>query len=156
MAETGGVDTLRGPAVMETLDKVQAFVLQRASALGLPAEHAGKLELVMEELVVNVINYAYPDRQGDIEVQCLLQEGRPRRFCVRLRDWGFAFDPLKREKPNTELGFEDRPIGDLGIFLVVEMVDRISYKRGDNTNELAFCFNLPEVKCPVTINRTGH
>ncbi len=142
MAESGGVDALRGPAVMETLDRVQAFVLQRALALGLPAEHAGKLELVMEELAVNVINYAYPDGQGDLEILCWLQEDEPRLFCVRLRDWGFAFDPLKREKPNTELSFEDRPIGDLGIFLVVEMVDSISYKREDNANELTFCFNF--------------
>ena len=97
----------------------------------------------MEELVVNVIHYAYPDGQGDLEVHCLLVESVHRRFCVRLRDWGAPFNPLASEMPNTQLDVEDRPVGGLGIFLAEEMSDSITYERKDDSNILTFCFDLP-------------
>lgn len=135
---------MRAPAVLDRLHEFQAFVLGKAEELGLPTETNGKLELVMEELVVNVIHYAYPDGQGELEVCCLLEESVHSRFCVRLRDWGAPFNPLASETPNTELDVEDRPVGGLGIFLAEEMADSITYERKDDSNVLTFCFDLPK------------
>lgn len=144
MAEPEGKYTLRGPASLEKLKDFQAFVLGWAKDFGLPAEVGGKLELVMEELAVNVINYAYPDGRGDLEIQCLLDEnGGKRRFCVKLKDWGAPFDPLNRDTPDTEQDIEERPVGGLGIFLVREMSDSLDYEREGDANVLTFCFDLP-------------
>ena len=135
---------MRAPAVLDRLHDFQDFVLEKAEELGLPTETNGKLELVMEELVVNVIHYAYPDGQGELEVHCLMEESLPRRFCVRLRDWGAPFNPLASEMPNTELDVEDRPVGGLGIFLAEQMADSIKYERKHDSNVLIFCLDLPE------------
>lgn len=135
---------MRAPAVLDRLHEFQAFALSKAEEYGLPTETYGKLELVMEELVVNVIHYAYPDGQGDLEVCYLLEESVHSRFRVRLRDWGEPFNPLTSEMPNTVLDVEDRPVGGLGIFLAEEMADSITYERKDDSNVLTFCFDLPK------------
>ena len=91
METTGGV-SLRIPATLESLALVQDFVGSRGASLGLGAELAARLELVVEELVVNVGSYAYPQGGGDMEVDCLLTPDAA-RFCLILRDWGVAFAP---------------------------------------------------------------
>jgi serine/threonine-protein kinase RsbW len=143
VADVRGMDSFRGPAVLDRLYEFQAFVQEKANELGLPAEISGKLALVVEELAVNVMTYAYPEGQGELEVLCLLKdESLQHRFCVRLRDWGTPFNPLASETPNTELNLEERPIGGLGIFLAEEMVDSIYYDREGDSNVLTFCLDL--------------
>lgn len=134
---------LRSPAVLESLHGIQGHVVGQAEQLGLPPDMALKLELVLEELAVNVISYAYPDGQGDIEVECREeQSGQDRTFCVVLRDWGKAFNPLKRDTPDTEAEMDDRPIGGLGIHLALQMADAIHYDRRGDANELTVCFRI--------------
>lgn len=145
MADLKDLNSLRVPAMLDRLHELQVFVLGKAKELGLPAESCGKLELVIEEIVVNVIHYAYPDSQGELELHCLLDEkGRQRCFCVKIRDWGTPFNPLEREKPNTKLDIDDRPIGGLGIFFAKKMADSMQYKREGNCNLLTFCFDIPD------------
>lgn len=144
MADLKDLNSLRVPAILDRLHELQCFVLKKAKELGLPAKSCGKLELVMEELAVNIIHYAYPDSQGELEIRCLLNEKEQQRcFCVKIRDWGTPFNPLGREMPNTNLEVDDRPIGGLGIFLAEQMSDFIQYKRRGNCNILTFCFDIP-------------
>lgn len=137
----GGI-SLRIPATLESLGLVQDFVGSHAKRLGLGAELAGRLELVVEELVVNIGSYAYPDGGGDMEVDCVLGPDA-NRFCLILRDWGAAFDPLDRAAPDIEGGLDEREPGGLGIFLVREMADECTYHRNGDMNEFRACFALP-------------
>ncbi len=137
------MEIFRSPATLEHLREIQAFVLKRATSLGVPPDTLDKLELVMEELVVNVINYAYDDEGGEFEVECsVVKFSGGRALSIMLRDWGVAFDPLARDMPDTSLGLEDRPVGGLGIFLVSQMSDQIDYVRKDNANVLTIFFAL--------------
>jgi anti-sigma regulatory factor (Ser/Thr protein kinase) len=140
--DTGGI-SLRIPATIESLGLVQDFVGEHAKRLGLGADLAGKLELVVEELVVNIGSYAYPQGEGDMEVDCVLSPDAT-RFCLILRDWGAAFDPLNREAPDLEAGLDEREPGGLGIFLVREMADECTYRRNGDMNEFRACFALPQ------------
>ncbi|OEU74992.1 MAG: hypothetical protein BA874_00915 [Desulfuromonadales bacterium C00003068] len=141
MAENSQNATMRIAAELASLEPLQEFVREQAHALALPEEYHLKLELVMEELVVNVFSYAYPDHIGDIEVECYLRQDQP-KFCVTIRDWGAAFNPLDQAPPDTQLSCEERQIGGLGIFLAKEMTDSLSYQYTGATNEVTFCFNL--------------
>jgi sigma-B regulation protein RsbU (phosphoserine phosphatase) len=47
-----------------------------------------------------------------------------------------AFDPTEKEKADTTLSAEDRPIGGMGILLVRELMDSINYERTDGKNVL--------------------
>jgi anti-sigma regulatory factor (Ser/Thr protein kinase) len=46
------------------------------------------------------------------------------------------FNPLDEATPDTNLSIEDRQIGGLGIHLVINMVDDISYRRTADKNVL--------------------
>lgn len=141
---TGGI-SLRIPATLESLGLVQNFVGTQGKLLGLDAEMSARIELVVEELVVNIGRYAYPQGGGDMEVDCVLDhDQKPPRFCLLLRDWGEAFNPLNKEAPDLETGLDERQPGGLGIFLVRELADHCSYRRQDDANEFRACFVMPK------------
>ena len=58
-------------------------------------------------------------------------------FYFVIEDEGIPFDPTKAENPDITLDAEERPIGGLGIFLVQELMSRITYERMDNKNILS-------------------
>jgi len=132
--------TLRLPAIMESMDMLRTFVLQCASHCGVRLHKLPDIDLVLEELLTNVIHYAYPDAEGDIEVQCFMED--PACFCLIIRDWGRAFDPLAKETPCVSTDVCERPVGGLGIYLVRHKADDVCYQRQDDRNVLKVCFNL--------------
>lgn len=130
------------PAATASLEQFREFVLAEAEARGLPAAMSAKLDLVLEEALVNVINYAYPDGQGMIHVACYQAgEGGSRQVCVRIEDSGPPFDPFAREDPDISVGMEERSVGGLGIYFIKEMADEARYDRENDKNVLTFCFS---------------
>lgn len=99
-----------------------------------------KAQLALEEVLVNVINYAYPkDVIGDIT---LIAELNMNQFVFRLTDNGRQFNPTKVRKPNINAPLEEREIGGLGIHLVRNIMDSVSYGYVNGRNELTMYFNL--------------
>lgn len=92
------------------------------------------IHLVCEELVVNIVSYAYPDgAEGYLKILVEKEGG-----CIVLCfiDGGVAFNPLERDMPDVSLPLEERQIGGLGIFLTLQMMDEVLYKREENENIL--------------------
>ena len=90
------------------------------------------IHLVCEELVVNVVSYAYADEaEGYLKIQI---EKADEAITIRFIDGGVAFNPLEREMPDVSLSMEERQIGGLGIFLTVQMMDEVQYERINNEN----------------------
>ena len=95
---------------------------------------ARKLQLAVEEAVVNVIDYAYPnDIEGSIEVR-MMSDGQSLKIVII--DSGVFFDPTAKEKTDTTLSAEERQIGGLGLLLVRELMDSINYEREEGKNIL--------------------
>lgn len=93
-----------------------------------------KIQLAVEEILVNIIKYAYPDKNGNIEINCSSKEGRG--LVIEITDWGIPFDPLKIPGANTRSGLEDRRVGGLGIFFMRKIADRVHYHREQDRNIL--------------------
>ena len=87
--------------------------------------------LIVEELVTNICNYAYPNREGDFEVDI---EFFSDRCLIKMVDSGNPFDPTKARKPDTTSSLEERKIGGLGLFFVRENSDKFQYERVGNKN----------------------
>ena len=126
------------------LSNFQKTMFEKMAADGrLPAidkSTVRKLRLAIEEAVVNVINYAYPDnKEGDIEVR-MATDGR--RLKVVITDSGVAFDPTTKEKADTSLAVEERQVGGLGILLIREIMDVINYERSAGRNVLTLMKNI--------------
>ena len=116
------------------------FIKSVNEELGLETSLARQIRLAVEEAVVNVIDYAYPEGvEGDITVQ-VLSDGRV--MHVKIIDSGVPFDPTEVQKADTTLSAEDRRIGGLGILLVREQMDSINYERTDGKNVLTLMKKL--------------
>jgi sigma-B regulation protein RsbU (phosphoserine phosphatase) len=116
------------------------FMKSATAKLDIDASLAKKLQLAVEEAVVNVIDYAYPmGTEGDITIN-MLSDGHSLHF--QIIDEGVAFDPTSRQKADTTLSAEDRQIGGLGILLLRELMDSINYERTDGKNVLTLIKKL--------------
>jgi len=134
-----GVTWLTLPAEVSSLPRFTDFVRRGALAASLPEGELGKLELVLEEIVVNVARYAYPkERPGMADVGWAVTA--PGRLVVHVRDRGCAYNPLEGAPPGFEKELADRPIGGLGIFLVKSLAEAASYAREGDRNVLSFRF----------------
>ena len=106
--------------------------------LNVPAELNMPINLALEEAVSNVMLYAYPGRtDGMVFVEYLeMLEPDGKRLIFTISDSGIPFDPTKKEQADITLSAEDRAIGGLGIHLVRQLMDEISYERTDDKNIL--------------------
>ncbi|HBM16208.1 MAG TPA: ATP-binding protein [Lentisphaeria bacterium] len=95
--------------------------------------------LTAEEILVNIMSYAYPENQkGEIEIHCQILEadGEKKLKCVFI-DEGKFFDILQKESPDLSAPIETRSVGGLGIHLVKTLMDEVSYMRQVDKNILS-------------------
>jgi len=87
----------------------------------------------LEEMYINIANYAYAPGTGDMELQAgFNDEGN--EVILILKDQGIPYDPLAKADPDVSLPADKRKIGGLGIFLVKKTMDSMSYVRQDGYN----------------------
>ena len=90
------------------------------------------VNLAVEEAVVNVMNYAYPDGdRGHILLEAFADETA---LTFVLRDWGIPFDPTAAEDVDVVQHAQKRKVGGLGIHLIRHYMDNIAYERSDGQN----------------------
>lgn len=107
----------------------------RIESIGLTLSSLRKVKLVIEELLINTINYGYTDKkQGVIELKII-----PNRKSLRLEicDDAVAFNPMASREHTEARCIEDLKIGGLGLIIVRKSCGRIKYKRHDNKNYLS-------------------
>ena len=124
---------------MENLSVIRSHGLEQALRAGMPEEGARKVALVIEETLVNVVQYAYPASGGDVELSFRLDEGL---FSVCIRDWGRPFDPTGCKEPDVRACLEERELGGLGIHFIRNLADRFEYSWHEQANSLTVCFKV--------------
>ena len=116
------------------LAKVNQFVEDIGDELGLDMELRMNLNLVMEEMVSNVIFYAYPEgTTADIE---LFAECNGKELTFVLSDSGEEFDPTAKEDANPDINPAERDIGGMGIYIVKNIMNEVTYQRLHGKNLL--------------------
>ena len=118
---------------------LEPFVEQISEEYGLDMAFSFQLHLSLDEAVSNVVNYAYGE-QKDMPIMIEAQEmtvGDRRQLLLRLIDNGMEFNPLA-EAPEVDvtLSAEERQVGGLGIFLIRQVMDEVSYERKSDQNLL--------------------
>jgi sigma-B regulation protein RsbU (phosphoserine phosphatase) len=117
---------------LEEIDSVNESFEAFAAEHGLPEKIRRSMKLVFDDLLNNVISYAYDDdEEHRIDVHVELSSDR---VAVRISDDGHPFNPFGRSAPDTALTVGEREIGGLGIHLVQSLMDEVSYKRRTDQN----------------------
>ena len=122
------------------LERLAAFVDEVAEELSLDMETTMKLNLALEEVVSNVILYAYPKKMG--ENITIMASSDSNTLVFTITDKGEEFDPTKVEDADITLDAEDREIGGLGIFIVKNIMNEVTYQRLEGKNILTLKKNI--------------
>jgi serine/threonine-protein kinase RsbW len=109
------------------------FLKEFWSATGLPPAESVKFELALEEVFMNVVMHGSAGADTQVEVSVILCDDG---VTLMVENDGPAFDPLLLPAPDVAASLEERKIGGLGVFLVRQMMDAVSYQRVAARNQL--------------------
>jgi len=137
------VDPASEPAALHMVIKNELSEIENVNARfekfardnNLAAVIGQKMGIAFDDLLNNVISYAFrDDGRHEVDIKAELVGGR---LTITISDDGVPFNPLGVQAPDTRLSVDERELGGLGIHLVRNLVDHISYQRRINRNVLS-------------------
>ena len=124
---------IRVAATKENLETVTAFLDEILDEKDCPLKIRLQIDLALEEMYINIANYAYTPKTGEMELRVEFDEAE-RELTLVLIDSGIPYDPLAKKDPDVTPSAEKRKIGGLGIYLVKKTMDSMTYERRDGRN----------------------
>ncbi len=125
---------------LKEIDRVNDIFNEFAEQCGISMPVSLRVNCVFDELLNNIISYAYGDEEEhSIEV---IMGYSGTRLSISIADNGVPFNPFTRKDTNTELALADREIGGLGIHLVKNVMDEVIYQRRYNRNVVTLIKHL--------------
>jgi anti-sigma regulatory factor (Ser/Thr protein kinase) len=122
------------PNNIEAIPQLNEFIDIICEEQGIDFDAAMSLNLALEEAVVNVMDYAYPEgTEGYVDIDA---DADDESLTFVISDSGIPFDPTQKEEVDTTLPAEERQVGGLGIHLVRRIMDSIEYEYTNNKNIL--------------------
>lgn len=121
-------------AELNQLDPVISFVETQLEEQHCSTQIRLQIEVCIEEMFVNVANYAYGESEGTATLRMEVQENG--MFVLELIDSGMPFNPLIHEDPDIHLDADEREIGGLGILMVRKTMDVVEYRYENKENHL--------------------
>jgi serine/threonine-protein kinase RsbW len=118
----------------QELIRVAEFMEGVCNEQHLDMHMAMKLQVAMEEMVTNVIFYAYP--KGICADITLTAESDGKELTFVLSDTGKPFDPTTIKDADIEANPMDREQGGMGIHIMKNIMSEVIYQRLGDTNQL--------------------
>jgi len=119
-------------AKTENLGKVLEFVDAELSKSECTAKVKTHIAIAVEEVFINISNYAYRPDVGGVVIRISVCEDVRMEF----EDKGKPYNPLEKEDPDVNVEMDEREIGGLGIFMVKKIMDTVEYRNEDGKNIL--------------------
>lgn len=128
------------PLKVDALEEVLAFVKTAGEDAGLDERRTGSLMLACEEWFVNCCTHgASGEDDADMQIIPYLCDDS---LYVDMIDCGFPFDPLSHPTPDLDRPLEDADPGGLGLFLIRELINSVSWRRQDDRNILTLSLEI--------------
>ena len=119
---------------LESADQLSLFLKELGIKHNVPKNVISEIDLALGELILNIIKYAYKEKQNSsIHLECNIKDNK---ITFILIDDGAAFNPLEYKVQDEDIPLENKTIGGLGIMIVKKFMDFITYERKDNKNQL--------------------
>lgn len=129
--QSNGYFRLDIPAVVTSLPVISSIftsILEQVD--GIPNRETGTYNIVLSvhEICTNIIEHAYENKGGRIEIEIRLDESG--MLTIDLFDQGRSFDLEAVPQPDLD----DAPIRGYGLFLVHELMDSVTYASSNRKN----------------------
>ena len=121
-------------AATDKLGEVTEFIDAQLEAADCSMKAQMQIDLAVEEIFVNIANYAYAPNVGMALISVDVDEQR--RAFITFEDSGVPYDPLAKDDPDITLSAKERQVGGLGIFMVKKTMDDMLYEYRDGKNVL--------------------
>ncbi len=95
----------------------------------------GKIHIILDEILSNIVKFAYPTKEGKIFLY-FKKNQRKNTLKLCFMDWGVSFNPLHNTLPDLTSNVEEKKVGGLGIYMVIKLANEIKYKRSGCKNIL--------------------
>jgi anti-sigma regulatory factor (Ser/Thr protein kinase) len=113
------------PAEWNSIARLIAFTNEIEALFSLSHDQGYLLRLVIEEIATNIVKYGYLEsEEGCIQLICTCTD---HVLHIVIRDHGQPFDPQDGPEPDMCDDVHARLVGGLGLFLVRELADTMSY-----------------------------
>ena len=110
------------------IDGFESFSIEK----GINIKDINRINIVFDELLNNIMSYGYIDNYKHQIIISVELYGS--RLIIKITDDGIPFNPFSNPIPDTTLSIEDRDIGGLGVHIVRDIMDEVTYQRKINLN----------------------
>lgn len=116
------------------MDRITSALESLAEQDNWPSGLLFHVNLALEELGLNIIDYGYDGGNHEIEIDVISEEDS---VTIEIVDDGRPFDPLTdTPAPDLDSPVEDRRVGGQGVHLVRTLMDEVVYRREAGKNRL--------------------
>ncbi|MDR0316535.1 MAG: SpoIIE family protein phosphatase [Treponema sp.] len=123
---------LKVEARTENLDKVIKFVNTELEQHKCPPNIEGEIDLAVEEIFMNITNYAYQPERGNVAIFISVKD----KALIKFEDTGRPYNPLEQPDPDLNKPLQEREPGGLGVFLTKKLMNTVEYTRVEQKNVL--------------------
>ncbi len=135
MGDNKNMDEITVSANIENLNEVLEFIRNSLQENNCELKTQMQIEVAVEEIFVNIANYAYNPDVGNTTIRCEISKD-PLQVIIQFLDSGKQYNPLNLKTPDISLDADERQIGGLGVFMVKQNMDSIDYEYIDGKNIL--------------------
>lgn len=121
-------------AATSKLADIRKFVAKHAHEHGFDEKQVSDIQLAVDEACTNIIKHAYQfDQTKNFTIEL---EFDGNQLSITLTDHGAGFDPNRYQKPDLKKQIEKKKRGGMGIFLIKNLMDDVSYSSKSDKNVL--------------------
>lgn len=134
----GSLQTEFYPASIEQLYDMQNFVRTQALTCEFSKADLIKIELALEEAIVNILRHGELNAGQEIQINCGITKDL---FEVVIMDSGTVWDPFSRaKKVDISSSLEKRKVGGLGVLIMMKSTTEVKFHHLGNINILRLLF----------------
>jgi len=120
---------------VEQIEDLKNFIESISEEMKFPHSLVNQLNVALEEAVSNIMLYAYKDVNDEEKKKITLKaEVVKNQLIFTIKDSGRPFDPTLEKDPDISLSAEEREIGGLGIFIIKQVMNEVTYSRVEDEN----------------------
>ena len=119
---------------LSELDTLEERLDEFCQKLGVTTKCFCEINLALEELFTNIISYGFSDN-AEHRIKFTISHD-DKTVTMRIEDDGESFNPIEETSPDIKCPLEERKIGGLGIHLIKNVMDDVTYQRQKDKNLL--------------------